>query len=273
MMESNRGRETSGKSIATRAKSNIRNEGAKRQFMRKFVLLFCRNGLLSIAIAVSLASCLSPAVSSQVPNPPGNLHVEITIQQGSLASASTTLIVKFFDANNNFIEFASGETVACNGTFLAFHDSAFLGLHVDSYMGQVPIPPIGANYTCIYRIPSGTKASIVVPSQKPPVLVFPVNGARVRIPQTAHTLSITYAPSNSHTLSGSAQDSMGHEVSGKPEQDSGNYTLDDANFSMFAPGAGAISLTQEWLLTPPGTGFQSVHVAYNLTTTVQMIWI
>lgn len=220
-----------------------------------------------------LTSCLSPAVSSQTPNPPGNLHVEVTIQQGTTASASASLSVKFFDAEGHFIEFAAGETIACNNTFLAFHDDALLGLHVDSYEGQISIPPIGGSYTCVYRIPGGTKASIVVPSRRSLVLLSPANGAQIKVPTKTHTLTITYVSANGQTISGSAQDSMEHVADGTVEQDSGIYTLDDSSFSAFAPGAGAISLTRKWTFAPPGTGFQSVDVTYDLTSTAQVTWV
>ena len=142
--------------------------------MRSFILRLGSTGLLILALAMLLTACLSPAFSSQVPNPPGNLHVEITIQQDSPDGTSASIAVKFFDVNNNFIEFAAGETIACDGIFLACHDDALRGLHVDSYTGQVPILPVGANYTCVYKIPDGTKATMRVPSQKPLVLLSPV---------------------------------------------------------------------------------------------------
>lgn len=241
--------------------------------MRALVLRLWRIGLLGITIGMTLTSCLSPAVSSQVPNSPGKLRVEIIVQQRSSASSFAVLAVKFFDAHNNFIEFAAGETIACNGTFLAFHDDAFLGLHVDSYTGQIAVPPVGANYTCVYHIPDGTKATVIVPSQRPLVLASPMNGARMAIPRTTHTLFMAYAPANGHAISGSAQDSQGHEVFGKSEPDSGHYTLDDAALSTFAPGAGVISLTREWTFAPPGTGFQSVDVKYDFISTVQVTWV
>ena len=178
--------------------------------MRIIVLRLLSRGLLSIVLGVLLTSCLSPAVPSQVPNPPNTLHVEITIQQNPQVNASARLMVKFFDAKNNFVEFAAGETIACDGTFLAFQDSHFFGLHVDAYEGQVPIPPLGANYTCIYHIPDGTTATIRVPSQKPLVLLSPGNGEKVVIPTKTHTLSITYVPISGNTLSGSAQIGRAH---------------------------------------------------------------
>jgi hypothetical protein len=241
--------------------------------MRIFLTRLWSTGFLSIVLAMLLTSCLSPAVPSQVPNTPGNLHVEVTIQQSLPTSTSVFILVKFFDANDNFIEFAAGETIACDGTFLAFHDDAFLGFHVDSYTGQVPVLPVGANYACIYKIPGGTQATITVPSQKPLALLSPANGAQVTIPKKTHTLSMRYTPANGHTLSGSAQDSMGREALGKSEQDSGIYTLDDSEFSTFTSGAGTLSLTREWTFAPTNTGFQSVSVAYDTVDTVQVIWV
>jgi hypothetical protein len=251
----------------------LRSQGGKILLMRMFVLRWCSAGFLSLALAMLLTSCLSPAVSSQVPNAPSNLHVDVIIQQSSPAGTSASISVKFFDPNNNFIEFAAGETIACDGTFLAFHDDAFLGFHVDSYTGQIPVLPVGASYSCIYRIPDGTKATITIPSQKPLVFLSPANGTRVTIPKTTHTLSMLYTPAHGHTLSGFAQDSMGREALGKSEQDSGTYILDDSEFSTFAPGAGTLSLTRGWTFTPTRTGFQSVDVAYNSTHTVQIIWV
>lgn len=241
--------------------------------MRKFMLRLSGVGLFSLALAMSLAACLSPAVSSQVPNPPGNLHVEITVRQDSPAGTSAALAVKFFDANNNFVEFAAGETIACNGIFLAFHDDAFLGLHVDSYTGQVPVPPLGANYTCVYKIPNGTQATVSVPSRKPLVLLSPTPGAKIAIPKKTHALAFTYTPASGSTLSGIARDNNGHESLGKSEQDSGSYILDDAELARFVPGAGTLSLTRTWTFAPSGTGFQSVSVAYDLTNTLQITWI
>lgn len=243
--------------------------------MRMAFLRAVNRGILTLAVGVVLTSCLSPAVPSQVPNPPSKLHIEITIQQNLQASASATLLVKFFDANNNFVEFAAGETIACNGMFLAFQDSQFLGLHASSYQGQVPIPPVGANYTCVYHIPDGTTATMRVPSQRPPMILSPRDGERITIPTKAHTLSIAYVPINGDTVSGSARDSMGHEATGSPEQmhAPGTYTLNDSLLSTFATGAGTIFLTREHTLTLADTGFQSVEVEYDLTSTVQMTWV
>lgn len=241
--------------------------------MRNVILRLGCAGLLGLALAMVLTACLSPAVPSQVPNPPGTLHVEITIRQESPTGTSASIAVKFFDANSNFIEFAAGETIACNGTFLAFHDDAFLGLHVDAYTGQVPMLPAGAHYTCVYTIPDGTKATILVPAQKPLVLLSPKPGATLAIPKKTHTLSFTCTPANGSSLSGLARDSQGHEALGKPEHDAGSYTLDDTALSAFAPGAGTVSLTRTWASAPSGTGFQSVKVAYELTSTLQVTWV
>lgn len=241
--------------------------------MQLFFWRLLKRGLFCLGMGIMLTSCLAPAVPSQVPNPASRLHVELTISQSSTNATSASIHMKFFDDNNNFIEFAAGETIACNGRFLAFHDTNLLGLHVSSYIGQVPISPVGARYTCVYTIPDGAKATILVLSRRPLVFVSPTPGARVTIPKTTHQLAITYAQADGNSITGSAQDSTTQEALGQSEQDAGTYILDSPDFSTFTPGAGTLSLTREWTSTPSNTGFQAVHVAYDFTSTVQVQWV
>jgi hypothetical protein len=226
--------------------------------------------------AFSLAGCAIVTI----PQAPGAMNVSVEIQAYQRGSAH--IVVRFATARNDTIEFASGETVACDGQFLRYS--------LGSYVGDVPHQPGGGVYTITYtpgRAPAATAGTapsgansdaspivIQVPVVDAPVTVLqPTVDAVVPVP-TNTPLTVTYQPSTlaDTQISAAASDGRWHVTWYLPEPDSGSYSLPADTFSSFQGGPGLITMARVTSSQVGGTPFGSVRIQFKNITQVPVTW-
>lgn len=95
-------------------------------------------GRLGILVGVILLLAGCKTNTSQLA--PGAIQVGIDIKDYQMGT--TEVAIHFADQQNNTIEFVHGETVTCNGVFLADDSGYFASIFgYGAYKGQVPLQP------------------------------------------------------------------------------------------------------------------------------------
>jgi hypothetical protein len=230
-----------------------------------------RLGILMMGLSMLLASCATN--TNQLA--PGAMQVGVDVKDYQLGT--TQVAIHFADQHNNTIEFVHGETVTCNGVFLAY-DSGFFAhaIGYGAYTGQVPLQPADGKYTFVYTPASGNgnAVTVIVPVVHAPMqIAAPANGARVALPKTV-PLVVTYPPSGlaSTGIFGIVTDSRGHSASALTLDEPGSLTFKVSDMQNFQPGPGSISLARITTGHVQGTAFASVGTSYENIQTEVITW-
>jgi hypothetical protein len=236
-----------------------------------------RHARLGAALALVVLAMTALAACKVVTQPqaPGAMDVSIEIQR--FVQGQTHVVVHFSTPSYDTIEFVSGETVACNGSFLRYS--------LGSYIGDVPRQGDTGMYTITYTpaagsassTPAGTAASagpITVAVQVVPAAVVvsqPAPGAG--IPLNA-PLNITYQPSNlaNTTMSAVVSDARGHFDFTWPGGETGILGIPADKLSSLQAGPGTLTVVRETMLYPSGTPFHSVQVHFKNITQIPVMW-
>lgn len=232
------------------------------------------------ALALSLALLAPPALAScttvTTQQSPGAMDLSIKIkyyQQGA-----TPVEAHFSTTDGNTVEFVSGETVACNGQFLAYESNPVEQLFdYGSYVGEAPIQPAGGAYTFTYTPAQGKGSPISIPVQvvnAPVDVTSPANGATVSLPTGSDSMTIQYVPSslaNTQILA-ILVDSRGKATFTLPEPEHGTINVSASQLAGFQPGPGTIYVVRVTTNMPGGTPFHQVRVEYDNITIRQVMW-
>jgi hypothetical protein len=225
--------------------------------------------LSAIFIVLFLFTAMGCGHTITQPGHPIDLDVKITISADPGADTAHVHIT-FLNDDGKSYEFTRGETVVCDGKYLAW-TGPFLGfLGGNDYEGTVAEHPAGQFYSFTYKAPeNGDKATIEVPVPEPLRYNSP---AQIPSPTTP-SLTIHYAPGTGSSVAGVAEDSAGNSVQGNVEAGVGSYTFSSSDLPKFVAGPGMISLTQNIPVKPMNPGFKSLTASFFITTTISAVWI
>lgn len=235
-----------------------------------------RRSRLLLAVCALILTALWLAGCRTVTTPQSSSAMNVLIQVKDYRQGSTQVGVHFATQQGDTIEFVSGETVACNDTFLKYDSNPIERLiSYGSYVGEVS--DVGANgkYTFAYTpAQGGDRISIPVQVVNAPVHVTsPTSGASVPLPGN-DPLVIHYDSSSlDHTtILAVLNDSRGKYTVTLPTRETGALTVKHDQTQDFQPGPGLISLARVTTRTVSGTGFHQVTVEYDNITAVPVIW-
>jgi hypothetical protein len=232
-----------------------------------------RASLIGVLCAISLLLAACNTITTQLT--PGSMKVSIDIKD--YHQGSTQVFIRFADKNNNTVEFVHGETVKCNGVFLAY-DSGFVAhaLGYGAYMGNVPLQPASGQYAFTFTPAGGGMAQTMTVHvvNAPIVITQPASGATVAIPTTSATFTVTYPPSGlpNTGIFGLVNDSRAHSASALTLNEPGSLNFKGSDLQQFQPGAGAVSLSRGTNQTLAGTAFIAVSVDYENISTIPITW-
>lgn len=232
-------------------------------FTRSAVIA-CLGLLLPLAACNTITNTLAPS------------SMKVSIDIKDYHQGTTQVFIHFADAHNNTVEFVHGETVKCNGVFLAY-DSGFVAhaLGYGAYMGNVPLQPAGGAYTFTYTSASGVAQTMMVAVVNAPVTITqPTSGAMVPLPANNGSFLVKYTPSGlpNTGVFGLINDSRAHFASALTLNEPGSLTFKGSDLQPFQPGAGDISVSRGTNRTLDGTGFLSVSINYENITTIPIAW-
>ncbi|WIG58721.1 MAG: hypothetical protein OJF49_001467 [Ktedonobacterales bacterium] len=234
-----------------------------RQWVRGSVVM-----LMGMAL-IAISGCKTVTA----PQTPGAMNVYIRLDD--YGQGTTPVVVRFSTASFDTVEFVSGETVACDGTFLAYDSGPIQRLvNYGAYTSEVARQPANGAYTIAYTPAHAAAITIPVKVVNAPVkAIQPVNGATVAIP-TTDPLKIQYQPSglDNTTILAIAQDSRNHITFTLPLGETGTLSVQASQFSGFQPGPGTLSLVRVTTIRPGGTPFRSVQIDYENIAKLQIVW-
>lgn len=248
------------------------SEAAKSSIRGIRPVVFVTLGLLTLA-AAGCATITTPQANA-------SLTVEIRIKD--FQQGTSQIITRFADTRNNTVQFASGETIACNGHFLRY-DSGYVErlLGPGAYVGDVPRVPAGGVYTFAYT-PARASATAPVPDpvvisvnvvNAPVRVISPASGGAVPIPKSA-PLAIRFDPvslANTSILA-VAVDSRGQVTFTLPQSESGTILMQPDQFKSFNPGPGQLSLVRVTDIAHPNAPFNKVAIHYENISQFPVTW-
>jgi hypothetical protein len=233
---------------------------------------------ISLAAFIALASIIPilagcRTITTQLM--PGAMKVGIDIKDYHLGT--TQVAIHFSDQSGNTVEFIHGETVTCNGAYLAYDSGYFAHLFgYGAYTGTVPLQPAGGTYTFTYTPAGGTSGAISIPVavvNAPMQITQPKSGAVVPIP-TSVPFTASYTPSGLANTSvyGVASDSRVHVALSFTLSEPGSLAFKTEDFHDFAPGPGNLSLARVTSTAQGNTPFAQVNVSYENIHTIPITW-
>jgi hypothetical protein len=226
-----------------------------------------------VAAAALLLALLNGCATITTSVAPANMHVSIDIKD--YRQPTTQVAIHFADVNGNTIEFVHGETVTCNGTYLAYSSGYYASLFgYGAYEGNVTDQPANGAYTFTYTAPGQSPLTVTVPVVTGGAqFTQPTNNASVPIPTTA-PLVVTFQSSgpSSASIAGVATDSRIHIVGSLALSDTGSISFKASDFANFVPGPGSISLSRITSSAPANPGFAELKVSYENITTISVSW-
>jgi len=232
---------------------------------------------LLLAISLLALATLWLAGCRTVTTPQAPSAINLLIQVKDYRQGTTHVGMHFATQQNDTIEFVSGETAACNNTFLKYDSSPLEQLiSYGSYVGEVPDVGAGGIYTFAYAPAQGGGDRIKIPVKAvhaPVHATYPASGATVPLPGD-DPLIIRYDPSTlDHTaILAVLNDSRGKFTLTLPARETGTLTITHDQTQDFQPGPGLISLARVTTRTVAGTAFHQVTVEYDNITSVPVTW-
>lgn len=236
-----------------------------------------RPARLPLAVCALAVTLLWLAGCRTVTTPQAPSAMNLLIQVKDYRQGSTQVGMHFATLQNDTVEFVSGETAACNDTFLKYDSNPIERLiSYGSYVGEVPDAGANGTYTFAYTPAQGQGDRIEIPVKvvnAPVRVTYPPNGATVPLPGN-DLLSIRYDPStlDHTTILAVLNDSRGKFTVTLPTRETGTLTVTHDQTQDFQPGPGLISLARVTTRTVSGTGFHQVNVEYDNITAVPVIW-
>ncbi len=232
---------------------------------------------ITTSAALALVAALVAGCGGTVTTPqsPGALNLDIKVkyyQQGA------SPVEAHFTTNGSTVEFVSGETVACDGTFLAYDSNPVEHLFdYGSYTGDVAMQPASGTYTFTYTPAQGkgSPISIPVPVVNAPVdVTSPAPGAAVALPTNGQPVTIQYTPTQlaNTTILAILSDSRGTFTFTLPQSETGTISVPANQLSKFQPGPGTIDVVRITTTQVNGTPFHQVTTEFDNITVRQMTW-
>ncbi|MBA3827213.1 MAG: hypothetical protein H0X24_25380 [Ktedonobacterales bacterium] len=229
---------------------------------------------LSLTATLALGGCRT--VTSIVPASAMKVSIDIKdFHQGK-----TQVGIHFADGEGNTIEFVHGETITCDGVFLAYDSNLFASaVGYGAYTGEVPLQPAGGKYTLTFKpqgsgSAAGTPVTVAVAVVDAPVTISqPASGATVAIP-TSSPLAVRYNVSGlpSTGIFGIVFDSRAHSASALTFNEPGSLSFKAEDFLKFAPGPGTVSISRGTGSTQGGSAYAELKVNYENITTEPITW-
>ncbi len=241
--------------------------------------LHARALTLALSITLALTATLAAGCGTVTsPQSPGAMNLDIKVkyyQQGS-----SPVEAHFSTADGSTVEFVSGETVACNGTFLAYQSKPLEQLFdYGSYVGQVAMQPASGSYTFTYTPAQGKGSPITVsvPVVNAPVdVTSPANGASVALPKNNNNQPVTiqYTPTQvaNTTILAILIDSRGTATFTLPQPETGTISVPANQLSNFQAGPGVIYVVRITSNQISGTPFRQVKTEFDNITVREMVW-
>jgi hypothetical protein len=216
--------------------------------------------LLTVTVLLCLvfSSCTDPYVTP-ADTSPGVLDVKVTLIDMLDSSGGTNLVVMQVFFGGKPVRFAAGETISCNGVAMPLNE-------LFGYAGNVPIVPVGGNYTFVYtRSGVPTSFSLVVPLRA--VFTLPPSGATVA---RNSAMTITYVADGGTGINASGSGPAGSMNRNIFQPDNGTYTGMDT--TSFGAGPGTLSLERRFEGPISGTAFHSATRQYNSWSKINVTW-
>ncbi len=229
----------------------------------------------SFVAVLALGACRT--ITSVVPASAMKVSIDIKdYHQGK-----TRVGIHFADGAGNTIQFVRGETVTCDGVFLAYDSNLFASaVGYGAYTGEVPLQPTGGKYTFIFTpkgdgsTAAGAPVTVSVAVVDAPVTISqPATGATVAIPNGS-PLVVRYNRSGlpGTGVFGIVFDSRGHSSSALTFDEPGSLNFKAEDFLQFAPGPGTVSVSRGTGSTPNAGGYAELKVNYENFTTEPITW-
>ncbi|HEX8692401.1 MAG TPA: hypothetical protein VF746_08290 [Longimicrobium sp.] len=221
-----------------------------------------RPALLPLALVLAALPGCAYQFASNPDTPPADLEVAVEARDTSTAAGGMVDVAVTFEHVDRIVRFRAGETVACNGTPLAFAGQ-------DGYVGRVPRPREGGTLRCTYTRAGGSH-DLEVPVPVRPVLRTPAPGGQA--PRT-RSLTVEYVPAGATgvTVGGIGHDPDLEVMVDSHQPDTGTFT--GFNTMGFRPGQrGTLRLVRIAADALPGTGFRAARYRYESHAAFPVTW-
>ncbi|HEV2238655.1 MAG TPA: hypothetical protein VGR57_18500, partial [Ktedonobacterales bacterium] len=227
----------------------------------------------ALALAALLLASLAACKVVTQPQAPGAMDISIELQR--FVQGQTHVVVHFATASGNTVEFVSGETVACNGTFLRYD--------LGSYTGDVPREGDGGTYTVTYTPAASAVGTPGATASSGPISVaVAVVPAAVTVSQPAPgasvplnaPLNVIYQPSQlgNTAINAIVADGRAHFDFTWPGGETGTLGIPADKLSGLQAGPGTLTVVRDTQVYPSGTPFHSVVVHFKNITQIPVTW-
>ena len=226
-------------------------------------------------VGLLLAGLAACKVVTQ-PQAPGAMELSIEVQR--FVQGQTHVVVHFATPSGDTVEFASGESVACNGVYLAYA--------LGSYVGDVPREGDTGTYTIVYTPAAGSAATPTPGASStsggPISIAVAVVPAVVSVSQPAPDadvplnapLTVVYKPSQlaDTSINAIVADARAHFDFTWPGGETGTLGIPSDKLSGLQAGPGTLTVVRDTTVYPSGTPFHSVSVQFKNITQIPVTW-